>query len=50
MGFKRLWVRILVHIKSSDALRHPLHFALAADIWKGQSERTFELMIKTKQS
>lgn len=50
MGFKGLWVSIFVHIKSSDALRHPLHFALDTDISKGQSERTFEPMIKRKQS
>lgn len=50
MGFKGLQVRIFVHIKSSDALRQPLYFALDTDILKSQSERTFELMIKRKQS
>lgn len=49
-GFQRTLDQDFLHIKSSDALRHPLHFALDTDIWKGHSERTFELMIKRKQS
>lgn len=45
MSLKGLWVRIFVHSKSNDALRHPLNFAFKHWHLERSAQKTFELMI-----